>query len=246
MNSWTMQPANDLELAESARWTSLNRESGLVSTLLHGATWGMIKSYLGLYHRLRIEGIENIPEKPPFVLVSNHTSHLDALVLGAVMPGQLRDRVFPIAAGDVFFCSAWRSAFAAKLLNALPMWRKRCGAHALQELRRRLLDEPCAYILFPEGCRSRNGRTQPFKNGIGMLVASADVPVVPCHIDGAFESLPPGRWAPVPRSITLRIGAPLRFDSVENDRLGWEQIAGTLRSAIEQIGEANTECQVRI
>jgi len=154
MYTWTMQPAHDLELAEAERWTSLKRECGLLSSALHTATWATIKCYLKLYHRLKIVGAENLPAKPPFVMVSNHTSHLDALVLGAALPGRLRDQVFPVAAGDVFFCSSWRSALAAKLLNAMPMWRKRCGMHALQELRGRLLNEPCAYILFPEGTRS--------------------------------------------------------------------------------------------
>ena len=74
-------------------------------------------------------------------------------------------KIFPIAAGDVFFETPAWAAFAAGIMNALPMWRKKFGPHALQELRQRLVEEPCAYILFPEGARSRDrvGRPKAFR-----------------------------------------------------------------------------------
>jgi len=72
---------------------------------------------------------------------------------------------------------------------------------------------------------------QPFKNGIGALVAGTDVPVIPCHIEGAHRALPPGRCFLLPRKITLRIGQPLRFEAIINRRTGWELIAGMLKSA---------------
>jgi 1-acyl-sn-glycerol-3-phosphate acyltransferase len=73
----------------------------------------------------------------------------------------------------------------------LPMWRKNCGSHALADLKQRLVEEPCGLILFPEGKRSRDGSLGPFKPGLGMLIASTNVPVVPCHVSGAFQAFPP-------------------------------------------------------
>jgi len=237
VNAWKIVPAADLGHSETARCSAMRRECGLISTAMHAVTWSMGKAYLLLWHRLKIEGAENLPIEPPFVMVANHCSHLDALVLGAALPERLRDVVFPLAAGDVFFSSSCRAICAAKMLNALPMWRKRCGAHALADLRLRLLKEPCAFILFPEGGRSRDGRMMSFKPGIGMLVAGTKVPVVPCFIEGAYHALRPGRFVPGRVPLRLRVGPPLMFADVTNEREGWNLVARKVRIAVERLGD---------
>src|SRR6185369_14403038 len=121
---------------------SLRRENGLIATGLHFAWWTLVRGYMIVWHRLTVHGRRHLPKKPPFVLVANHASHLDTLVLASPLPWLIRDRIFPIAAGDVFFETPMRSAFSAFFLNALPMWRKKCGPHALKELRERLVEEP--------------------------------------------------------------------------------------------------------
>jgi 1-acyl-sn-glycerol-3-phosphate acyltransferase len=235
MEQWNLTGARDLSMTPAERWRSLQRENGLISTGLHLAWWSLVRGYLAMWHRLSITGRQNLPAQPPYVLVANHTSHLDALVLAAPLPWRLRDRVFPIAAGDVFFETPLASAFAAGLLNALPLWRKKCGPHALEQLRKRLLEEPCVYILFPEGGRSRDGKMMTFKPGLGMLVAGADAPVIPCHLDGCYEALPPENRFPKPRRIRLRIGEPVNFKDVANDRQGWLHIATTLKERVQAL-----------
>ena len=235
MQKWDLQPAGDLGIPPDERLRSLRRESGLVSTGLHLAWWSMVRGYLAVWHRLAISGQQNIPAAPPYILVANHTSHLDALVLASPLPWRLRDRIFPIAAGDVFFHTPVVSAFAAGMLNALPMWRKKCGPHALEQMRRRLLEEPCAYIFFPEGARSRDGQMLPFKLGLGTLVAQTNVPVVPCYLDGCFQALTAEQRWPRPRRIRLRIGAPLTFASVANNREGWLHIAAAVAERVKAL-----------
>ena len=158
MKSWNYEPAKDLELPPVARARSLKRESGIWSTCGHLA-WHSSGQGLrgGLPPAQQWRDRRTCRRRPPFVLIANHTSHLDSIVLGSVISCKWCDRVFPVAAGDVFFESPVRSLFSAQLINALPMWRKHCGPHALAELRDRLLNEPCGYILFPEGGRSREG-----------------------------------------------------------------------------------------
>ena len=77
--------------------------------------------------------------------------------MAAMLPWRLRKNTFPLAAGDVFFDTPIMSAFAATVINALPMWRKNVGRHALDDLRTRLIEQHSSYILFPEGRRSANG-----------------------------------------------------------------------------------------
>jgi 1-acyl-sn-glycerol-3-phosphate acyltransferase len=238
---WTFKPASDIELSpvESAR--SLRRESGLVSTAGHLAWQLSTRFVFKTYHRLSVEIERPLPAQPPFVLIANHTSHLDALLLSAALPCRLCDCVFPVAAGDVFFNTPAISLFSATLLNALPMWRKNCGPHALAELKKRLIEAPCGLILFPEGKRSRDGKLGPFKPGLGMLTAGTAVPVIPCHLSGAFEAFPPAARLPRPWKIRLRIGEPLVFDTVPNRRAGWEEVAERSREAVARLGNVRAE-----
>src|SRR6184192_4894238 len=187
MEPWNLQPARDTGLTPSERFRSVRRESGLLENIAHQVCFLLLRSYFAIAHRLTISGREKLPEHGPFVLAANHCSHLDALVLGAALRPRHRERAFPIAAGDVFFQTKAVSVFSAIVLNALPMWRKNCGTHALADLRRKLEEEKCIYVIFPEGSRSRDGRMAHFKHGLGMLVAETQVPVVPSFIAGTFE-----------------------------------------------------------
>lgn len=219
------------------RWQSVWRESDALETGCHLA-WALgSRTYLRLWHDLEIVGRENLPVRPPFIMVANHASHLDAVVLAAALPLGLRDQVFPLAAGDVFFAKPWRAAFAAMMVNALPLWRRKSTPKALAELRRRLLAEPCGYILFPEGGRTRDGRLTRFKSGIGMMVAGTEVPVVPCHLEGTFEACPAGQVLPRQQKIVMRIGAPLQFRDVADERAGWDVVANQLQEAVEKLGQ---------
>src|SRR5712692_4529682 len=225
MEPWKLQPARDTGLTPTERFRSVRRESGLLESFVHHLSFSMLRIYLAGMHRLKITGRKYLPEHGPFILAANHCSHLDALTLVTALSPRHRERAFPIAAGDVFFQTNATSVFSAIVLNALPMWRKSCGPHALSELRRKLRDEGCIYIIFPEGSRSRDGEIARFKHGLGMLVAETNVPVLPCQLGGTFQALPPHRKTPRPVQIRVSIGAPLDFSTVRNDRDGWSQIA---------------------
>jgi 1-acyl-sn-glycerol-3-phosphate acyltransferase len=232
MDDWKYQPAGDLGLKPEESLRSLKRETGLVGTLTQSAWRAAVRAYLHGYHRLRVEGREHLPARAPFIMVANHSSHLDAITLATALPWRLRQSVFPIAAGDVFFETPAVALFSAMMLNALPMWRKSCGPHAMQQLRDRLIGEPAIYVLFPEGTRCRDGNMGRFKPGLGMLVAEAEVPVVPCYLHGAFAACPPDKKLPRPHPLHLRIGPPVQFTEVKNERAGWQEIASRLEAAV--------------
>jgi 1-acyl-sn-glycerol-3-phosphate acyltransferase len=235
MKPWELRAARDTGLTPRERFRSVRRESGLVESLAHHCCFSLLRIYFAIAHRLTIVGRDKLPAHGPFVLAANHSSHLDALALGAALTPRHRERAFPIAAGDIFFQSTVTSTFSAIMLNALPMWRKNCGPHALADLRRKLQEEKAIFIIFPEGGRSRNGSMMPFKHGLGMLVAETNVPVVPCGLTGAFEALPPNRKSPRAVAIKLVIGDALQFASTPNDRTGWSQIAQSVESAVRNL-----------
>jgi len=222
-------------MAEAERLRSVKRETGLIGLIGRSLWWWWVRGVLRLTERIEIVGREHLPGSAPFVVVANHSSHLDVLVLATALPFALRNCVFPLAAGDTFFETPAVAAFATSMMNALPMWRKNCGHHAIDTLRRRLVDEPCGYILFPEGTRARSGQMGPFRHGIGMLVAGTKVPVIPCHLQGTFEALPPGGKWPRRTRIVLRIGAPCQFEKEPHDRTGWQTIAQTIERCVRSL-----------
>lgn len=232
LDQWHYEPARDLGLTTGARMQSLHREVGLIGAASCLAWRWLTLCYLAGAHRLEVTGGENLPVRPPFVLVANHSSHLDAITLARAVPAHLVGRIFPIAAGDTFFTKPLTSLFATACMNALPIWRKNCGAHSLDDLRARLVGEEVIYILFPEGTRSRTGEMASFKPGLGRLVAGTEVPVVPCYLDGAWRALPPDRKWPRPAKMRLGIGRPLRFAEATNDRAGWNEIARATEAAV--------------
>jgi 1-acyl-sn-glycerol-3-phosphate acyltransferase len=184
---------------------------------------------------MRIIGRKNLPESGAFVLVANHSSHLDAVALGSILPAAIRDRACPVAAQNTFFTGPVSSSFSAFCLNALPLSRAHCGMHALHMLRERLIDSEQVLILFPEGTRTRTGEMGRFRQGIGTLVSGTAIPVVPCWIDGAFTAWPPQRSMPGWGKISVTIGTPLCFTEVPNDHHGWAEVAARLEAAIRSL-----------
>ncbi|MBR0655516.1 lysophospholipid acyltransferase family protein [Plastoroseomonas arctica] len=233
--TWQLKPARDLGLPAQERLRSHGREAGLGSVVVHGAWRALVRAHLALLHRYEVTGQENLPE-PPFVMVANHSSHLDALCLGAALHGPAARHAHALAAGDTFFTSGATSLFAAYALNALPVWRKRTRAKELETLRTRLIEDELVYILFPEGTRSRDGSMGAFQPGLGAFVAGSAVPVVPCHLQGAFAAWPATRSWPRPGKLRLRIGAPLSFAETAQDRAGWVEVAARCEAEVRALG----------
>lgn len=199
------------------------------------------RTSLILYHRYSVLGREHLPQRTPFVLVANHTSHLDHLCLRNALPLPIRVRTHPLAAGDVFFTSALRAAVSTHIINALPIWRRKITPHAMLELRTLLAGGQCGIVMFPEGQRSESGEPGRFKAGIGMLVAATPVPVIPAWISGAggpHSALQKFRWFPRPRKITVRFGPALTFPGAANDREGWEAVIQGVESGVKSLRPA--------
>jgi 1-acyl-sn-glycerol-3-phosphate acyltransferase len=229
---WRYEPAADLKVPWPKRAASELREAGLLGGLGHWFCWQVIGAYLRMLHPITVIGREHLPAETPFVLVANHASHLDVIVLQSLFPERLSGRIFALAAGDYFFDSAAKSLAAAQLVNALPVWRGKGTRHALAHLRERLVRGNCGFIVFPEGTRTRDGRMQSFKPGIGMLVAGTEIPVIPCALSGTFEAWPPeARW-PRPGSIQVTIHKPRTFADHQNGREDWGRIAGELEALV--------------
>lgn len=234
MDDWHYQPVSDFEQPLLARLARFPREPDMLCYGIRSASALALRAWLACYCRFRIVGRHNLPPTGPFVLFSNHTSHLDALCLLSSVPLRRLHGAFPAAAEDYFFINLPRMVLSALLINALP-FNRQTRSHRSLILCRHLLSEGKILILFPEGTRSVTDRIRPFKPGIGLLLAGTRAPAVPCYISGAREAMGRGTWFPRPKRITLTIGTPRCYADRTRDRASVLQICRELEQAVEQL-----------
>jgi 1-acyl-sn-glycerol-3-phosphate acyltransferase len=232
MNSWNYEPAADLDQPTLERLRRFPREPDMFVYGVRSAVALVLRSWLKLYHRLEISGRENLPKEASFIMAANHASHLDTVCLLAALPLRKLHRAFPAAAQDYFFVSLPRLAIAAIAVNALPFSRRKNIRQSLELCAQLLANPGNILILFPEGTRTATGEIGEFKPGIGLLVAGTNIPVVPCHLHGAFEAWPKGKLWPRPRKLRLRIGPPRPYADLPPGKESSEEISRDLHQAV--------------
>jgi len=242
MNEWKYDTAADLDQTLSQRLKNFPREPDMTVFALRSLVALLIRGWLKLYHRLEIVGREHLPKDQSFVMVANHTSHLDAMTIASALPLKKLHRAFPAAAADYFFNSVPKTWFSAIVVNALPFDRK-VGKRQSIMLCQKLLQNPDGnvLILFPEGTRSTTGKINPFKPGIGLLLAGTDIPVVACHLDGAFHAWPKGKLFPLPRKLRLVIDQPKSFEHLSMGKENVLNISQSLEDDVKHLGQSIAE-----
>jgi 1-acyl-sn-glycerol-3-phosphate acyltransferase len=169
----------------------------------------------------------------PFVVVSNHTSHLDTPLIYGALPRKLARYVAAGAAADYFFDVWWRKGLTALFFNAFPV--DRVGLRGRKGLATSLLDDGVPLLLFPEGTRSRTGDMGTFKPGAAALCISRDVPCLPVAIVGAAEAMPYGAKWPVRGRppVYVTFGEPMRAEDGESVAEFSARIAKEVRELID-------------
>jgi 1-acyl-sn-glycerol-3-phosphate acyltransferase len=170
------------------------------------------RTVLTLTGGLRVHGAAALPVGP-CVIVANHRSHADTAALLAAVPARRRPVV--AAAADYWFRGGVRPGICRALCAAFPV-RRSGGGSADLAAAARLLAAGRDVIIFPEGTRSRDGRTGDFHRGAARLAAAAGVPLVPAGLSGTGAVLPPGGSARRPQRalVTVRFGAPVGLPAV--------------------------------
>ena len=171
------------------------------------ASWLMVRTL----YRLRVRGVEeHVPDEGAAVLVCNHVSYMDALILAAVVPRPVRFVMYYKIFNIPFMNWIFRTA------KAIPIASPKEDA-ALMQRAFDTVDEALAngelVLIFPEGRLTADGKINPFKSGVEKILARRPVPVVPMALRGMWASM----WS--------------RRDS----RLGRMRVPRRLRARIEVI-----------
>jgi 1-acyl-sn-glycerol-3-phosphate acyltransferase len=150
-----------------------------------------------VFFRLKVIGEANIPREGGVIVAANHNSYFDIPFLGC----SLSRRADNIAKSELFKNRI--VAFFFRALGGFPVRRGRVDRMAMNDAVERLkAGRLLAY--YPEGTRSKDGRLQPAKSGIGLVVIQSGAKVVPAFIRGTG----PVRLF---RPVTVVFGEPLDF-----------------------------------
>ena len=191
---------------------------------LYAAVKGFCWVTVGLYNGFHIEGVENIPNEGPGIVVANHLSNWDPVILGTIVPRQ----IFFMAKKELFDNPIAAKAFS--MVGAFKVRRGEADREAIREAARHLEKDRLVGV-FEEGTRNRNigeGFLPP-QPGAAMLAVKTGAPIIPVALvntGGVFKKMRD--------KVIVRIGAAITgFDTREGKhRLIYDEISGHIMKSI--------------
>lgn len=175
----------------------------------------LVRLLVGAYPRW----IGTTPSARQRIYFSNHTSHLDTLVVWAAMPDDIRSRIRPIAAKDYWNKTPLRRHIVINGLNGVLIDRLREQDNDPLEPLREALQNGDSLIIFPEGTRKAQPLPSPFKRGIAKLASEfPDVELVPVYCENLHRIMPKGTFFPVPLACNVRFGIPIFKNPDESEQ----------------------------
>jgi len=176
---------------------------------------------------LRTTGLENVPRDGAFIVVANHISLLDPLIIGSTA-GQIAGRLIHFMAKQEI--RGWPVIGWLATQAGVYFVRRGEGDRAAQRLSLELLERGEPIAVFPEGTRSRNGVLGEPRDGAALLATRTGVPLLPVSIVGSNLLFRRGTRLPRRSRVTVRIGEPFRLDRQPTGRIDRQELAaGTER-----------------
>ena len=176
---------------------------------------GLIRLLTGAQARwIGIELVAPDGTIPKRIYFANHSSHLDAAVIWAALPRELRRRTRPVAARDYWERGRLRRYVSSRVFRAVLIERAKVTPHsnplaAMDEV----LDGGESLILFPEGTRTEDdeGEMGEFKPGLWHLARKhPDTDLVPVHLENLNRILPKGEFILIPLLSAVTFGAAIQ------------------------------------
>jgi len=175
--------------------------------------WNCFRVMYATYFRWRVFGAENVPLKGGVILAANHASFIDPPLVGSGLKRDInylaRESLFRFP-GIGALLRSW---------NSVPVDREGGGAKGLKIILDRLLAGG-GIILFPEGTRTKDGKLQPARSGIGLTVIKSTATVVPVRVFGTYEALNRNMKFPRPHRVAVKYGRPMDFNRLRQEARG--------------------------
>jgi long-chain acyl-CoA synthetase len=184
----------------------------------------------------KVLGRGNIPANRNFIVVANHSSHLDFSLVGYAL-GAIGDDIRVLAAKDYFFNTPARRFLASNFTSMIPFDRERAQLESLEDALSELA-QGRSVLMFPEGTRSADGEIHEFKSGAGFLALRSRCDVLPVLIRGTHDVMGKGSLVPRRHPVEVRIGraiaaGELRELAESSEGAGaYRKIADLMRSSV--------------
>ena len=178
----------------------------------------------------------SIKSKTPYIIVANHSSHVDTLAILSSLPSHNIHKLKPVAAKD-YFARSFIVKYCSKLfINVLLIDRKDPNSRELTiQSMIRSLKEGNNLLIFPEGTRLNDPTIQPFKSGIlAVLKACPDVPYIPAYVESTAKILPKGEAMVVPHNFKLLFGKAFYL----NEKISDSENLELMRTQVVKLQEA--------
>jgi 1-acyl-sn-glycerol-3-phosphate acyltransferase len=172
---------------------------------------------------IRCVGRQRVPPTGGLLVLSNHQSHLDPVLIGLACERRLNY----VARTTLFRSRFFRLIVSG--LDAIPIDREGGGLAGLKETLKRIKRGE-GVLLFPEGTRTPDGEVQRLMPGFCAIARRAGVPLVPVALDGAFDAWPRQRKLPRPAVVHVVWGEPLVPQIM--DQLSDEQLVAEVERRI--------------
>ncbi len=192
---------------------------------------------------LKMRGLENLPEKGPFLLCSNHQSYVDPLVMAGMLPWRLFRYAFALGTSDIFGkgfmrqLARWiRTVVLDPDANLIPAMR--AGFFGLSNGR--------ILVLYPEGERTNDGNPTVFRKGAAILSIHAQAPIVPVAIEGFYEFWPRHKKFPQVANLQLVFGRPIQPPPVsEASEAAYKRLTSELKSTVVAMWQELRKTELR-
>ena len=161
-----------------------------------------------IWFRIRTRGIERVPERGGALLVINHQSFLDPLIVGVPLP-----RPVSYVARDTLF-EVPIVGWILRHTYVFPVNRESASTASIREAVRRLKH---GFLLgiFPEGTRGEGSGIQELKPGFVALVRRTRLPVIPVAVTGTHDAFPRDKMFPRPKRVYIVYGEPISSTQLE-------------------------------
>lgn len=181
-----------------------------------------------LLHRFRAWHVDRVPNEGPLLIVSNHQSFYDPIIVGLAT----HKRQFHALARSTLFGNRFFAGLI-QLLNAIPVEQGGSDTRAMRACVESL-KAGHALLIFPEGARTLTGKTERFETGTWLLIKRAQPTVLPVAIEGAYNVWPRTRKAPhLSGRVGVMIGEPIPAEKLLS--MSAEQGLEMLRQRIESM-----------
>ncbi len=188
----------------------------------------VVRPVVAIVLGLNVRHRERLPKQGPALVVANHNSHLDTLVLMTLFPLSQLPKLRPVAAQDYFFANRMLKWFSLNVIGIIPLERRIRSAsrHPLAPIDE-AIERGDIVIVFPEGSRGEPEQLCEFKSGIAHLAERhPQVPVHPVYLHGLGKALPKGEALLVPFFCDVFLGEPLTW--CDDRRLFMEGLSGQM------------------